>query len=156
WSLGAVRSYVGIESFLMNRDLAPHLRTLFEILHPSANIFSSINRGVSFRGNRTKITRAAYWLYGHYTGDWSRVDRAAEKKLLRVMENPPAFMFTVFPGVDEHSHLSDPFSDRSTHAYEEIDRVVGLLVEKLKERGHYDSTLIVASSDHGLSHTKSH
>ncbi len=140
----------------MNRDMAPHLRTLFEELQPSVNIFSSINRGVSFAGNKTKLLRALYFLYAHFTGDWSRVDRAATRFLLSSMKALPKFLFVVFPGVDEHSHLSDPFSKRAKNAYADLDQAMGRLVNLLKDLGEYDQTLIVGSSDHGLSQTHTH
>lgn len=156
FSFKAVRSYVGPESYLMNGDLSPNVETLFERLQPSMNVMSVLNRGVSFRGNKTKLLRAALCLYAHYTDDWSMVDTWARHFMLRAMDRKPRFLFVVFPGVDEHSHLSDPFSDRAGKAYADLDEAVGLLLKKLEKLKIRDKTLIVGSSDHGLSATNSH
>ncbi len=152
----AFRSYVGIESYLMNRDLVPSIPTLFELARPCVNIFSPINRGSTFWGNKTKLLRAYYWLYAHFTDKWSSVDEVARKMMLKSLSDDPKFMFVVFPGVDEHSHLTHPLSDKVSNAYADVDKALGDLVQALKAKGIYEETLIVASSDHGLSQTHTH
>ena len=156
WNLRAVRSYVGLESYLMNHDMAKDLSTLFERLQPSVNIFSVLNRGVSFHGNRTKLTRAWYFLCANFSENWARVDRAANRQLEKAIEDDFRFLFVVFPGVDENAHCSDPFSEKTTESYMEVDRAMGKIVRRLTERDLMDRTLIVASSDHGLSKTEKH
>lgn len=150
------RSYVGAESFYMNRDLDPDRKTLFDLIPRSANIFSSINRGVGFRGNKSKFSRIWYWYYAHLTDHWGLVDEAAGAKTVHALKDDPEFLFVVLPGIDEFSHLSSPFHPRTFEAYEVLDRAVGRLVADLKKRGWWEETLIFIVSDHGLSETDRH
>jgi hypothetical protein len=150
------RSYVGAESFYMNADLAPDKPTLFELIPRSVNIFSSINRGVSFWGNKTKFSRIWYWYYSHLTDHWGLVDEAAEAKTLRYLREDPEFLFVVFPGIDEFSHLASPFHPRAIQAYQRLDQAIGRMVKELKKEGKWEETMIFIVSDHGLSETGTH
>jgi len=150
------RSYVGAESFYMNRDLDPEKKTLFDLVSRSVNIFSSINRGVSFRGNKSKFSRVWYWYYAHLTDHWGIVDEAAGEKTLEALKDDPEFLFVVLPGIDEFSHLSSPFHPRTFEGYEALDRTIGKVVAELKRRGWWEETMIVIVSDHGLSETSRH
>ena len=60
FSKNRFRSYVGAESFYMNGDVAPHLKTIFDLIPGSLNIFSTISRGVRFRHDLSKFSRAWY------------------------------------------------------------------------------------------------
>lgn len=150
------RSYVGAESFYMNRDLCPEIPTIFDLVPRSANIFSSVNRGVGFRGNKTKFSRIWYWYYAHLTDHWGLVDESAAKKILEALKEDPEFVFAVFPAIDEYSHLSSPFHPRTIEAYRELDRMIGGIVKELKKEGRYEETALFIVSDHGLSETKTH
>lgn len=150
------RSYVGAESFYMNSDLAEDRKTLFELIPKSANIFSSINRGVSFAGNRTKFWRIWYWYYAHLTDRWGLVDDAAGEKVIQALDGDPEFLFAVFPAIDEYSHLSSPFHPRTIQAYEGLDRAIGRIVQALDKKGWKEETMIFIVSDHGLSETSRH
>lgn len=150
------RSYVGAESFYMNSDLAADKKTLFELIPKSSNIFSSINRGVSFEGNQTKFWRIWYWYYAHLTDRWGLVDEAAGEKVIKALEGDPEFLFAVFPAIDEYSHLASPFHPRTIQAYEGLDRGIGKIVATLEKKGWKEETMIVIVSDHGLSETSRH
>jgi type I phosphodiesterase/nucleotide pyrophosphatase len=150
------RSYVGFESFLMNHDLKSDKRTLFQFFRHPVNIFSSINRGTTFHANKTKHSRIWYWYYAHLTDRWSMVDEAATTKLLKALEEDTDFAFVVFPAVDEFSHLAHPRHEKTIEAYLKVDAAVGRIVQKLKEKGWLEETLIVLVSDHGLSATQKH
>ncbi len=156
FSLDRFRSYVGIESLLINQDLSPRVKTLFEIIPRSYTIFSPIGRGMRWTHNQTKFSRFGYWYYAHVTNRWDRVDRAAGRKALRALEEDPEFLFAVFPGIDEFSHVMSPFHSKTLEAYEELDRWMGRLVQKLKTKGIWEETGIFLVSDHGLSETQSH
>lgn len=156
FSKDRMRSYVGAESFYMNSDLDPKIPTLFDLIPRSSNIFSSINRGVSSAGNMTKYSRAWYWYYAHLTDHWGLVDEAASKKTLQTLKQNPEFVFVVFPGIDEFSHLASPFHPRTIEAYRVLDRSVGKMVQALKKEGRWEETCIMIVSDHGLSETKEH
>ena len=156
FSLNRFRSYVGIESYLMNYDLAPERKTLFEIIPKSINVFSPISRGVSLRGNKTLFSRFWYWYYAHLTDRWGFVDQAADRLIEKSLREDPEFLFAVFPGIDEYSHLSSPFHQRTLEAYEDLDRAVGRMVSRLKREGKWEETLVLIVSDHGLSETQRH
>src|SRR5262249_39627516 len=155
-SLERFRSYVGFESFLMNRDMRPELKTLFEHFPRSHNIFSSVNRGVPTVGNVTSHMRIWYWYYAHLTDRWHLVDEAAMDKCLEVIKKDFDFLFMVFPGIDEYSHLSRPSHPLSVQAYKTIDLAMGKIARQLRNEGKYDETAMFIVSDHGLSETKTH
>ncbi len=136
FSLKRFRSYVGLESLLMNHDMNPDCKTLFDYFPKSYNIFSSINRGVSSEGNLASHMRLWYWYYAHLTDRWH--------------------LFTVFPGVDEYSHLSYPRHPKALEAYRYIDHVIGQMAQTLRREGKYEETAIFIVSDHGLSETRKH
>lgn len=140
----------------MNRDADLSKKTLFEIIPRSGSIFSAINRGVSSWGNQTKLSRIWHWYYAHLTDRWGSVDEAAEKKTLHFLKQDPEFVFVVFPGIDEYSHLSSPFHPKTYEAYERLDRAVGKMVQSLKSRGQWEETIFLIVSDHGLSETQNH
>lgn len=150
------RSYVGPASFYMNGDISPEKKTLFELIPRSVSIFSPINRGVKFRGNKSMVSRIWHWYYAHLTDRWGLIDEAAKKKVLRSLKEAPEFLFAVFPCIDEFSHLSSPFHPRTLEAYQGLDQAVGEIVKTLKGEGRWEETFIVIVSDHGLSETKRH
>lgn len=156
FSMERFRSYVGFESFLMNRDMRPELKTLFEHFPSSFNIFSSVNRGVPSEGNVTAHMRIWYWYYAHLTDRWHLVDQAALDKCLDILKRDFQFLFMVFPGIDEYSHLSRPRHPSALEAYETVDRAMGRIAKELKREGKYDETALFIVSDHGLSETKTH
>ncbi len=152
----SVRSYVGPESYLLNRDIPREVPTLFELAGSSANVMSLVNRGSGFFGNKTKVLRALFWLYGHWTGRWMPADAAAGTLAARSVREGRRFIFSLFPAVDEMSHLTDPFSGATKRAYLGLDRQVGKIVRALKDSGSYDRTALFLFADHGLSATHTH
>ncbi len=156
FSIERFRSYVGFESFLMNRDMRPELTTLFEHFPRSFNVFSSVNRGVPSEGNLTAHMRVWYWYYAHLTDRWHMVDQAALDRCLAAIRKDFEFLFMVFPGIDEYSHLSWPRHPSALEAYQTVDRAMGRIAAELKKEKKYDETALFIVSDHGLSETKTH
>lgn len=156
FSRNRFRSYVGAESYYMNGDIDPAKKTLFELIPRSVNIFSSVNRGVGFHGHKTKFSRIWYWYYAHLTDHWGLVDWSATSKTVDSLKKDPEFVFVVFPGIDEFSHLASPFHPRTIEAYRDLDRAVGEIVRALKKRGQWEETIFLIVSDHGLSETSRH
>lgn len=148
------RSYVGIETFLINRDIKP-VPTIFDLIPKSYNIFNSVCRGAGGR-NLTRIMRIWYWYYAHLTDRWEFLDQQALKKTLKVLERDLEFLFVVFPGIDEYSHLAHPHHEKTVEQYRFLDAAVGQIVAKLKNLGKWDGTLFWIVSDHGLSKTDTH
>ena len=156
WGKGSFRSYVGGGGFLMNTDLDPATPTLFDLFDRPACIFSSVNRGAGFLGNRTKTLHAMFWIYAHFTDRWDRVDRAALRLIRSALRRRPDFIYAVFPGVDEYAHLRGPFSDQALESYRTLDRAIGEVCGLLRQEGRLSETLLVLTSDHGLSDTHTH
>ncbi len=148
------RSYVGIETFLINSDMEK-MPTVFDLLPQSFSIFNSVCRGAG-RRNLTKIMRIWYWYYAHLTDRWEFLDQEALAKTLKAIEKDFRFLFVVFPGIDEYSHLAHPHHDKTIDHYRFLDDAVGKIVSQLKEKGEWDDTLFWIVSDHGLSATQSH
>jgi len=156
WSFDRYRSYVGLESFCMARDMWPHIKTVFEIVPDSLSVFNPVARGARGRRNATRVSRIWYWYYAHLTDRWAFADEAGLKKLLSLLRRRPTYLFSVFPGIDEYSHLSHPRHERTIERYRWLDRAVGDVVEELTRLGMRDETAIFLVSDHGLSSTHTH
>lgn len=156
WSRVKHRSYVGADTLKMNHDIAGEIQTLFQLIPSACNIFNGINRGVSFRGNRTGFMRIWNWYYAHLTDRWSLVDANATEHLLRCLERDPEFVFVVYPGVDEYSHMGDPEHAATMAAYGRIDEAIGELVQQLDHKGWLEESILLIVSDHGLTATHEH
>ncbi|MFH1829318.1 MAG: alkaline phosphatase family protein [Pseudomonadota bacterium] len=156
WSFDRYRSYVGLESFCMASDMWPHIRTMFEILPDSISIFNPIARGASGMRNATRISRIWYWYYAHLTDRWTFVDDAGLAKLRHKIKRLPSFVFCVFPGIDEYSHLTHPRHEKTIERYLWLDKAIGDVVHDLKTQGLWESTALFLVSDHGLSKTHTH
>jgi hypothetical protein len=150
------RSYVGLETFQINNDMSKKVRTLFEIIPRAASVFNSVSRGAKFKFNATWFSRIWYWYYAHLTDHWLMIDKEAANKTINELNLDVNFLFVVFPGIDEHSHLSSPFRKETYASYGDLDDGVGKIVNHLKRKGQWEETAIFIVSDHGLSETKSH
>ncbi|MBU4484059.1 alkaline phosphatase family protein [bacterium] len=150
------RSYVGFESFLMGRDVYPHIPTIFELIEKSYSFFNPITRGVSFNKNLTKMIRIWYWYYAHLTDHWKFIDENAVRFALKAAEKDFQFLFFVMPGIDEYSHIASPFHQSARDEYLVVDEAVGKICKKLDKLGKLEDTLFWIVSDHGLSETHTH
>jgi hypothetical protein len=156
WGPWSIRSYVGLETMLMNSDITPSVKTAYDFFEHPISIFNNINRGIDSYNDKSRFQRIWYYYYGHLTDHWSFIDIEAGNKLIDALDENPDFGFIVFPGVDEYSHRSSPFHPKAIKAYQTFDKVVGDIVEKLKSKNWLDDTLMMIVSDHGLSETKNH
>jgi hypothetical protein len=156
FSLTKHRSYVGLESFLMGRDVWPHIRNVFELIPDSYSVFNSIARGADRSQNVTKIMRIWYWYYAHLTDRWAFVDQAGLEKVLKVIHRGFRYVFAVFPGIDEYSHLAHPHHEKAIDRYLWLDEAIGEISKKLKKEDVWDETTLWLVSDHGLSKTDHH
>lgn len=157
FSLSRFRSYIGLETYLINRDLdSGGVPTLFELFPESISILNEITRGINPGGDRTKYSKMYYKLKSHFTNSSDDVDEVSGRILIRAAESSPRFIFSVFMGVDTYSHQLHPFHRSVLDSYCRIDRYVGELCRSLKRCGRLDNTLIILGSDHGLTSTHSH
>jgi hypothetical protein len=151
------RNYHGLGSYMMDRDLAKHARTLFEILKPSSNIFSGISRGTGIRRNAAYLRRIPAAVRFFRTGDWDHIDEAGEQYLLSAAaRRRERFTFHTTYSIDEYSHHHGPFSARARACYGGFDRVFGRLVQKLAMTGQLERSLFVLGADHGHTEVKAH
>jgi len=155
-SFDRYRSYVGPESFFMGRDMSSHIRTIFELVPESYSIFNPIARGATGFRNRTRYSRIWYWYYAHLTDRWNLPDEAALTKTLQVLKKGCRFVFAVFPGIDEYSHLTHPHHEAVISRYVWLDEAVGIIARFLEKQGDWKSTQFWLVSDHGLSKTDRH
>ncbi len=66
---------------------------------------------------------------------------------------PPRFMFHEMPLTDGVGHDYGPHSDGERVALDETDVRIGRILRMLEERGLYDSTLFIVTTDHGMAPT---
>lgn len=156
WGPHSIRSYVGLETMLLNSDMHPDIKTAYQIFEHPISIFNNITRGIDPYNDKSRWQRIWYYYYGHISDHWSYIDDHAGKKLLKALEERPDFGFIVFPAVDEYSHRSSPFHPKTISAYENFDKILGEVCGKLEEKNWLDETLLVIVADHGLSETHTH
>lgn len=150
------RSYVGYENVEFNRDLSPNVKTIYEKISPCFSINSIITRGLPGIPASRTLAQSLLMFYAKLSHHWAPVDRFAQRHLMKALDGDHRFLFASFLGIDEYGHLSHPRADSTLKAYEVLDGVVGELFAKLSERGILDETLVLMSSDHGLSATRHH
>jgi hypothetical protein len=152
-----LRSYNGIEGPWFNDDLPSERPNLHELFDNSYNIYSPVSRGLPSRRDLTRYTKPFMYTSAHMTDHWHKVDAAGHRKLVKCLEHgDPDMVFTVFPAVDSFSHLRDPEHIETMTAYRNVDASIGETVEILKRQGRWQNTLLVITSDHGLTSTHTH
>ncbi len=92
----------------------------------------------------------------HKSDDWSKVDNMVESVVIKRIRADSHCIIGSFFGIDEYSHLYDPFHEKTVAAYRNIDRAIGEIAEVLIDEDVYDETVIAIVSDHGLSSTTVH
>jgi predicted AlkP superfamily phosphohydrolase/phosphomutase len=150
-----LRSYNGIEGPWFNSDIPKDRQSLHELFDNPKNVYSMITRNLGDR-DLTKNIKLFRYLKAHLDDRWHKVDLAGHRKLMKSLDDRPDFIFAVFPAVDSFSHIHDPFDDDTMQAYINVDAYIGEAIEKLKEQGRWQDTLLIISSDHGLTSTHTH
>jgi hypothetical protein len=148
-----VRSYCGYQGGLLDRDMAPSIPSLFDIVPGAVGICTPIARGLDPARTWTSGARALWGALGHYPGGYTRLDRAVGRDLLRTATERPELVFAVFPGVDGETHARDPWHPRVLETYRAFDRVLGAYAAA---GGLDDEPLLMLVSDHGLSRVPRH
>jgi len=157
FSLKCFRSYIGPETYMMNRDLDTNgTPTLFELLPRSVSILNELTRGLSNNGDKTKFMKVFLKIKSHFTDSSNEVDEAGGRILLNSLKENPKFIFCVFMGIDTYSHQFHPFHKKVINSYKFIDSYVGDIAKYLIKENKLDDTLIIIGSDHGLTPTHSH
>ena len=150
-----MRSYVGMSAFDMGSDIAETYVPLYDYFSRPTNIFGHLdtNHNVRLKSNRTQKTW--YYIHAHTTDDWEVVDFVAGESTKKRLEEGVDFVFTLFPGIDELTHLSYPTHERVLTHHNRLDRFVGELFQDLSSE-EASKTLFFIVSDHGLTQTHTH
>ena len=148
-------SYMGMEGLSFSADL-PDSPTLFNFFSPVTNIYNLLTRGCPPSGNLTRWIKPLVYTYAHFSERWRFVNAIASRKLLKAVKGDAEFVMCLFPAVDTFSHLSHTLSPHVIDTYREVDRTVGEVCEILQASKELDNTLIMITSDHGMSNTHTH
>ncbi|MBI4421844.1 MAG: alkaline phosphatase family protein [Gemmatimonadetes bacterium] len=148
-----VRNYCGPQGALLNRDLAPGLRSLFDFEPDTIALCTPFTRGLSAGRARAAVSRLIWGGLAHYTGAYMLLDRFVGRALPRVARDRPRLAFIVLPGLDGTTHFFDPWHPEVLAAYRQVDDIVG----RYAELGGLDGDhLTVLISDHGMSRVDWH
>ena len=151
---GHSRSYVGIDMRLVDVDLDPASKTMFDLVPNSLAAMSVITRGLHPSRCFTRGPAfAARTAWTHFRGDvegWLEIDRYVSRQLVKKMrELSPEFVFAAFTGVDKVSHARGHTADGVTDALRIVDDTAATIRSDLERSGAWDSTHLWIVSDHG-------
>ncbi|MCP4686019.1 MAG: hypothetical protein GY867_11340, partial [bacterium] len=137
----------------MDRDKS---LSLFEYFDKPSSVLELIDYCPNQPLYKIIVRRLLRIVQAHKSDDWNKVDDMVEKQIIKRLKAGSKCVIGSFFGIDEYSHLYDPFDERTVAAYQNIDRAIGNIAQVLKDEGTYDETIIAIVSDHGLSGTKVH
>jgi hypothetical protein len=151
-----IRSYCGYQAPLLDQDISPAVRTIFELVPESLGIYTPVARGLPPDRDPSRLERKLWGLFAHATMWQQPSDDSVGRHLLRAADRPWRFVFAQFPAVDGYSHEYGPDSKQVHRSLRQVDRTVGRLRERLASRGELEKTLILFVSDHGSSPVHTH
>jgi hypothetical protein len=155
--LGRTRSYrTPLRRWQLERDVPRTVATLFAHVPNLADVNTEFVRGCARRARRTRWSRPLAFLRAIFTREWAASSEQAEQAVLAALDRGFTSVHAVFPAIDELGHRAGPLSPVATDAYRHFDRTVGRIVDALARQRRADDTLIVISSDHGQSATRTH
>jgi hypothetical protein len=152
----ALRSYCGYQAPLIDADLAPDVRTVFELVPESLGLFTPVARGLPPERDPTRLARKLWGAVAHFTRWHQPSDDSVGRHLLAAADGPARFVFAQFPAVDGYTHQDGPTAPSVRRALRQVDAVLGRLVERLRARGELDRSLILVVSDHGSADVHTH
>jgi hypothetical protein len=153
---GAVRSYCGYQAPCLDDDIAPDVRTIFELVPESIGIFTPIARGLTPARDPSRRERQLWGALAHYAQWHQPSDDAVARHLLRAAAGPARFVFAQFPAVDGYTHQAHPEAASVLRALRRVDRVVGRLRDQLRRQGQLENSLLLLVSDHGSATVHTH
>jgi len=152
----AVRSYCGYQAPRLDNDIAPDVRTIFELVPDSIGIFTPIARGLSPARDPSRRERQLWGALAHYAQWHQPSDDAVARHLLRAAAGPARFVFAQFPAVDGYTHQAHPEAASVLRALRKVDQVVGRLRDQLRRQGQLEDSLVLVVSDHGSATVHTH
>ena len=151
------RSLNSPRGLLVARDMDPKRGiSLFQYFSNPSSVLELIDYCPNQHLYRIVVRRLLRIVQAHKLDDWSRVDRMVEEVVMQRIRADSHCIIGSFFGIDENSHLHDPFDERTIASYINMDRAVGRIAELLQSKGIYDETILVVVSDHGLTATSVH
>ncbi|RVU00426.1 DUF1501 domain-containing protein [Mucilaginibacter limnophilus] len=158
WNKMAMRSYCGPEAAWFNTDMPSDKPTLFELLGESYNLFNMITRNVPDERDLGKKGKGPMYMKAHFRLKHHPVDIEGHRRIMALLNSGKDFdfLFAVFPSVDWDSHYHDIRDKRTFEAYKIADNSIGEVRALLEEKGWWDDTLFILTSDHGLTPTHTH
>ena len=151
-----VCSYMGLDGLRFEADLPSGFPTLFNFFSPVSNIYNLLARGCPPAKNLTRWIKPFVYTYAHFSHRWRFVNRIAIRQFHKAIDAGDKFVMCLFPAVDTFSHLSDIQSPQVFQTYREIDTAIGNLVHTLQKTNTLEETLILITSDHGMTNTHTH
>lgn len=152
---GRFRSYMGPGNLLAAGDIAPDVKTVFELVRDHASIGGNLTRGVRWSRNLTRWSRIAVSLASHLVESRKLSDSIAATRLIQAMRRRVPLIFAVFYGIDAAAHKWGE-GPEVEEACLLIDRTVGDLLDHIESEGRAEETLLLFVSDHGHSATNVH
>ncbi|MDE0403619.1 MAG: alkaline phosphatase family protein, partial [Gammaproteobacteria bacterium] len=123
---------------------------------PASNIYNLLTRGCPPSKNLTRRIKSFVYTYAHFSHRWRFVNKIATHHLHKAVEAGDKFVMCLFPAVDTFSHLTEIQSPQVLQTYREIDTAIGKLVHLLQKANTLEETLILITSDHGMTDTHTH
>lgn len=151
-----IRSYCGYQADRLDGDIAPDVRTIFELVPESLAIFTMISRGLTPERDPAQRERWFWGALAHYAEWHQPSDETVSRYLLRAAGERWKFVFAQFPAVDGYTHQSTPDAPKVMRALRGVDGTVGRLRARLVERGELEDSLILLVSDHGAAPIRAH
>lgn len=149
-------SYMGPDGLYFETDLPIGYPTLFNFFPSVSNIYNLLVRGCPPAKNRTRWIKPLVYTYAHFSHQWRFVNQIAARQLHKAAEAGDKFIMCLFPAVDTLSHLTHTQSSQVLQTYREIDTAIGNLVHILQKTNTLQDTLILITSDHGMTDTHTH
>ncbi len=150
-----IRSYVGPGCFSMGTDVAKNYIPLYNYFSKPINILGFLDKNYNVKLKTDRIQKTLYYIYAHYTGKWGVVDYFTAQSVKRYIEQGNDFIFSLFPAIDEITHLHNPVHEKVLRQYCKLDEFVGEIFHSLSD-GELGKILVFIVSDHGLSKTHTH
>lgn len=151
-----VCSYMGLDGLRFEADLPIGYPTFFNFFSSVSNIYNLLARGCPPSKNRTCWMKPFLYTYAHFSHRWRFVNRMAIQYLHKAAEAGDKFITCLFPAVDTFSHLTEIQSPQVLQTYREIDTAIGKLIHILQKANTLEETLILITSDHGMTDTHTH
>ena len=151
-----VCSYMGLDGLRFEADLPSGFPTLFNFFSPVSNIYNLLARGCPPSKNLTRWSKPFIYTYAHFSHRWRFVNQIAARRLYKAVESGDKFVMCLFPAVDTFSHHFSTQAPQVVRTYREIDTAIGNIIHTLQKANTLQETLILITSDHGMTDTHTH